>query len=232
MPVIGTQQSPIRIVRDNTIKAKLSPLQFAYAKELPGHFKGDNFEFTILRKSNGHEITRGKELVIGGVTWVIRKIHIHSPAEHVFDEEAPADLECHLLHSRVGDEKCRGEKLVVAVFFKIVTKASAKSLLRPTLTGLNVAMGEAGKKDAEEPCDVAHPHDIDVKDFLPDRDHDSFYRYEGSLTSEPFSEDVNWYILKEKSEVFDKNIDEILKCAEQEARPVYALDRRFVLRNF
>ncbi len=232
MPVIGTQQSPIRIVHNDTISAKLDPLTFAYAKALPGKFSSDNFVFTVQYQPDGGEVTFGKVLHVGSASWVIRKIHIHAPAEHTFNEDEPADFECHLLHSLVGDIKGRGPKLVVGVFFKVVGKATKKGRSRSTMFGLNTVLRDAAKDGGEADCKIEHPHDIDVSDFLPDKDFDKFYRYEGSLTSEPFSEDVTWYVLKHRSEVFENNVDQILKCADQEARPVHAIDRRYVLRNF
>lgn len=231
MPVIGTQQSPIRIVREETIHAKIPSLQFGYVGLLPGVFSGHDFVFDIKTNASGAEITTGKELIVGGVTWVIRKIHIHNPAEHLFDEEPAAGFECHLLHSLVGDTKARGPKLVVGVFFKVVPKPPKKARPRPSLKALNDAVS-AAMDAGQKPCSIAQAHDLDVNDFLPDKDPDKFYRYEGSLTSPPYSEDVSWHVLKQQSEVFDSNVAQIMICAKQEARPVHAIDRRFILRNF
>lgn len=232
MPIIGTQQSPIRIVGEETIYSKVPPLQYAYTGKLPGNFKRDNFEFDVHYDSEGCEVTTGKELVVGKLTWVIRKIHIHSPAEHTFDDEVPHGFECHLLHSLPGDVKGRGPKLVIGVFFNIATKPSKKGRPRSTLFGLNAEIGKKSTDTCKGRCPIEHAHEVDVMDFLPDKDQEKFYRYEGSLTSEPFSEDVNWYILKQSSDVYEDNVDQILICAEQEARPVHPVDRRFILRNF
>ena len=232
MPVIGTQQSPIRIVGEETIYAKLTPLKYAYAGLLPGKFKRDNFEFDIQFTPAGVENTSGKELIVGSVSWIIRKIHIHSPAEHNIDEDDPARLECHLLHSLPGDVKGRGAKFVIGVFVKIVPKPPKKGRVRSSWFDLNTKVGKASVDTGKKPCTVTHAHNIDVTDFLPDKDQDKYYRYEGSLTSEPFSEDVSWYILKQESDIFESTIDEIVFCAEQEARPVHTGDRRFILRNF
>lgn len=224
MPVIGTQQSPIQIIHDETIVAKVDPITYSYAGKLPGKLKDENYVFDIAH-ANGQEITTGKTLTVGNVTWVIRKIHIHSPAEHLLDENPADDFECHLVHSKVGDVKARGPKLVVGVMFKVAAKASKKTSQRPTMFSWNAALCNSGTNPP-----IAH--DIDVNDFLPDKDKDKFYRYEGSLTSDPYSEDVSWYVLKHHSEVLPTNVDQILKFADQHTRPVHATDRRFILRNF
>ena len=237
MPVIGTQQSPIQITHDETIPAKLAgALEFRYAKSLPGIFQKDNFVFTnTISPKTTQEITKGKELAVGLVkktTWVLRKIHIHTPAEHLIDENPFADFECHLLHSLPGDLTAQNEKLVVGVLFTIDKKTPKGSQAASTLFQLNQMIRTSIGNDALKPCEIEHPHNIDVKDFLPDANRRKFYQYEGSLTSPPFTEDVNWYIMKEHTTVSQNNIDQILECAEQEQRPVQPLNRRYVLRSF
>ena len=74
---------------------------------------------------------------------------------------------------------------------------------------------------------------INPLEFLPDRgDWDCWFRYEGSLTSEPFSEDVTWYVFDRETGILKSEVDHLAGTAEQEARPVHALDRRYVLRSF
>jgi carbonic anhydrase len=234
MPVIGTQQSPIRIVHDETIRVNLTGhLAFGYDRALPGRFKNDNFDFEFRLKPDGTEDTSGKALKAGGTIWVIRKIHIHSPAEHRIDDTDPAHFECHLVHSLPGDIKLRGPKLVVGVFFTVSKKPPRTARHRGTLYGLNQKLAGSPGDRTRRPHAVAHAHDIDPADFLPEeKTLGRFYRYEGSLTSEPFSEDVSWYVMEAEALVHEESMKEITVCAEQEARAVHALDRRFVLRSF
>jgi carbonic anhydrase len=171
--------------------------------------------------------------------WVIRKVHFHKPAEHVVvrhanDDDFFAPFECHLVHSLTGDVKGRGPKLVVGVFFAITQKAPKGARRRDTVYGLNEKIRAAAASAAvRDVCAILHPQDINPRDFLPDeRTLGRFYRDEGSSTSEPFSEDVSWYVMQAESQFLEGNVDQIELCAEQEARPVDSLDRRFVLRSF
>lgn len=238
MPIIGTQQSPIRIVLDETIRANLTGhLAFHYDHARPGIFKDDNFVFDLSNNSDGTEDVTGKTMTAGGKDWVIRKIHIHAHAEHVVvqyaeDRDDFEPLEAHLVHSRPGDLYGRREKLVVGVFFTIVTKLPKGAKGRKSLYALEqllVATAASGKTR----CTIEHPHDINPHDFLPeDKTFGRFYRYEGSLTSEPFSEDVSWYVMAAEAHLLEGKVDQLKQCAQQEARPPHGVDRRFVLKSF
>jgi carbonic anhydrase len=227
LPYIGCQQSPIRIEKDASFRVDFGTeyIQAGYSGPLPGKYQGDNFVFDNPRE------TKGKTIQFGDVTWVIRKIHIHSPAEHIFEDDEPATYECHLVHSGANDPHLRQAKLVIGAFFHVDKKAAS----RPTIRALNRKLRDArGEGDAAEGLvDRVHPHPIDPSEFLPDfRKRVPWYFYQGSLTSEPFSEDVSWYVMNTEIGIQPDEVDEIGRFARQEARPVHALDRRMVLRNF
>lgn len=111
MPVIGTQQSPIKIVHDKTLHTTFPPHYFDIgykAGKLPGHFEEHNFWFT----SPSAPVTFRKE------KWVLERIHIHRPPVHKIEAGPVADSEIHLVHVRQNDPCERGEALVMGVFFK------------------------------------------------------------------------------------------------------------------
>jgi carbonic anhydrase len=135
----------------------------------------------------------------------------------------------------VGDVKARGPKLVLGVFFKVVAKVSKGAKDRSSLYALNEKISLAVTKQGDKAaCKIVHAHDINPAHFLPDDDQSlkQFYRYEGSLTTEPFSEDVSWYVVRGHAAVSKTQVNQLQICAEQEARPAHALDRRFILRSF
>jgi carbonic anhydrase len=226
VPIIGCQQSPIRIEKDTTFRVDFGTdyMKASYSGALDGKYQGDNFVF------DNPKDPKGKTISFGDVTWVIRKIHIHSPAEHVLDDDEPKAYECHLVHSGVNDPHVREAKLVIGVFFHLDKKAAS----RPTIRNLNTKLREArADANAEALADRVHPHPIDPTEFLPDLGRRvPWFHYEGSLTSEPYSEDVSWYVITTEIGIRPAEIDEIGRFARQEARPVHALDRRLVLRNF
>jgi|GEM_PF-4826316 len=99
MPLVGTQQSPIRIETAKAIRvpSNYPNLTFNYSGSHSGTFKGNNFvfDFVPLTRLETSADIAGKTLTFGSETWVIRKIHIHNPAEHIFDEDDLLPVECH-----------------------------------------------------------------------------------------------------------------------------------------
>ena len=69
--------------------------------------------------------------------------------------------------------------------------------------------------------------------FLPEKTHWPYwFRYEGSLTSKPFSEDVSWLIFRDETDLAKADVEKLKGEAEQEARETFDVNRRFVLRSF
>jgi carbonic anhydrase len=56
-----------------------------------------------------------------------------------------------------------------------------------------------------------------------------YYHYEGSLTTPPCSETVDWIVLAHSIEVDETDIMRFAKLYPMNARPVQKRDRRFIL---
>ncbi len=56
--------------------------------------------------------------------------------------------------------------------------------------------------------------------------------YEGSLTSEPYSEIVSWLVFVDPLGVDLADFRKLKKNAHQPERPVQPINRRFVIRSF
>ncbi len=86
--------------------------------------------------------------------------------------------------------------------------------------------------------DAGGEAEINPLDFFPrgpdgkSPDLTNWFHYEGSLTSEPYSEDVSWFVMRAESRIDPAKLTELEQYAEQEARPTYPLDRRIVVRSF
>jgi len=70
---------------------------------------------------------------------------------------------------------------------------------------------------------------IDPNGLLPARR--GYYRYEGSLTTPPCSETVDWLLLTDPIQVAEADVATFAKLYPLNARPVQKPDRRFVLRS-
>jgi carbonic anhydrase len=108
-----------------------------------------------------------------------------------------------------------------------------------TLGVLGVLM-QAGKANAtlnkivatmplsEGPAVKADPA-IDPNALLPEKR--TYYRYEGSLTTPPCSEVVDWMVLANPITVADEDIAAFAKLYPMNARPPQKDNRRFVLQS-
>lgn len=224
MSVIGTQQSPIIITESETWYANVDDKFFypAYTgKPLAGYLDESNFIFTEF-----------ESIKVGGVDWTLRRIHFHSGTEHKLVGQPKCQLEVHLLHT-LGttpeeDPSLVKAKLVIGTFFKIKPKAPSRASFR----SLNDALGKA-KGATPDGSDTIRDVKINPLDFLPaQKDWPYWFRYEGSLTSGSFSEDVSWFVYKKEAEVSKDEIDKLQCEAKQHVRETYPLNRRFVLRSF
>jgi carbonic anhydrase len=162
--------------------------------------------------NNGHTIqldfAQGNTLHVGDRSFGLTQFHFHHPSEHLVEGKRFA-MEAHFVHAaETGGLAVLGVFIVPgkanAVFSKIV------STMPPT----------AGPSVSADPA-------IDPSRLLPaQRD---YYRYEGSLTTPPCSQTVDWLVLTHHIEVGESDIARFAKLFPMNARPVQKLDRRFIL---
>jgi carbonic anhydrase len=78
-----------------------------------------------------------------------------------------------------------------------------------------------------EGAPVAADPGIDSRTLLPEQR--GYYHYEGSLTTPPCSQTVDWFVLTHQLEAAEADIVSFAKLFPMNARPVQKLDRRFIL---
>ena len=86
----------------------------------------------------------------------------------------------------------------------------------------------ASMPSAEGPPVKAEPG-IDPNGLLPAKR--GCYRYEGSLTTPPCSESVDWMLLTDPIQVAEADVAAFAKLYAMNARPAQKTNRRFVLRS-
>lgn len=215
------QQSPINLARDESlyVKAPKSVLTFDY-RDAPfmGRFKeGDGHRnFVLVEPYPGKYPPM---LTLGGVRAELVKIHLHTRSEHSV-EGKEFDGEIHLIH-KIANPTGGSELIVVGVFFQ----QGAPVVMTDFFAMWSTNVGKRRSTTTLEE-DVA----IDPRKLLPKSS--DLYRYEGSLTSEPYSETVSWLVLVETIGVGSDDFKKLEKNAHQPERPVQPINRRFVIRNF
>jgi len=216
------QQSPIKIFKKDSLYVKFpkSYLSIDY-KDAPfaGCFVGErghiNFELT-----KPHPGPKPPMIVLGGVKAELVKIHLHTPSEHDI-EGKNHDGEIHLIH-KIVDPIQGSELIVLGIFFSKDTKAKQTEFFSTWTTELK-ASKKGGSKDS-------HSIMIDPNKLLPLVD--KWYRYEGSLTSEPYGEVVSWIVFDGLLGISSSDLTQLKKEAHQPERPTQDINRRFVIRNF
>jgi len=163
----GKQQSPINIVP--TKETGLQPLNLAYKT-------GSQ---SIV--NNGHTVQvnmkDGSIFTIDGTDYTLKQFHFHVPSENnINGDKFP--LEAHFVHAT--DD---GKLAVVAVMFQEGEENPVLAKLWKKFPSLKV--GEAAK------CGLSAK---EVQALMPKEK--AYYRFMGSLTTPPCSENVKWHVFK------------------------------------
>ena len=166
----GEMQSPINIVQ--TAEVRLNPIEFNYQ------------DTSVYVLNNGHTIqlhyAAGSILSIGEKTFSLKQVHFHSPSENrVYGRSFP--MEAHFVHA---DDN--GKLLVVSLMFVVGRPNKA-------LDPIWQATPSLANSDMIIPCSK-----VNVSDLLPN--NSTYFAFEGSLTTPPCTEGVQWIVLKQPVE--------------------------------
>ncbi|GJX23691.1 alpha carbonic anhydrase 7-like protein [Tanacetum coccineum] len=141
-------------------------------------------------------------------------LHWHTPTEHTINGRR-FNLELHLVH-----QSNDGKIAVVGIMYKIGRPDSLLSLMEPYFKS-----SLASTKDVEKSVGMIDPRDIKVGSR-------KYYRYVGSLTTPPCTQNVTWTIVNKVRTVSREQLyairDAVHDEAEANARPVQALNNRWL----
>jgi len=183
-----------------SISARLPPLNIRWRKR-PN---------TII--NNGHTIqlnvAEGDTLKLGDRSYTLTQFHFHHPSEHLVGGKKFA-MEAHFVHAAAA-----GGLAVVGV---LIAPGKANTVFNKIVSTMPTEEGPP------VPADPA----IDPSGLLPARR--AYYRYEGSLTTPPCTETVDWLLLADRIEVAEADIARFAKLYPMNARPVQNRNRRFIL---
>ncbi|MBI1209759.1 MAG: carbonate dehydratase [Azospirillum sp.] len=198
---VGKQQSPIDI--DHSIHAGISEIKINWQSKIPLHIV-----------NNGHTIQincpPGSTVEHDGAKYILKQFHFHHPSEHLLDHKT-FEMECHFVH--LAED---GKSLTVLGVF--ITPGAA-----------NPVLGEVFKAMPKTAGEVKTETTIDMSALLPaDK---SRYFYEGSLTTPPCSEIVDWEVFRTPITASAEQIKTFVDIYPSDARPAQPLNRRMILDN-
>lgn len=210
----GKSQSPVAIVTDKVVRSKnLKPLTRHYA---PANATLINHGFNIGMQYQ--YVGNVGVLILDGKNFTLMQMHWHSPSEHRIDGKRFA-AELHLVH-----QSANGSFSVVAILYRY---GDADSLLSKIEDKLEELAKEASAEHEEGhiPCGILN------NKYIRQKSH-KYYRYIGSLTTPPCTENVIWTILA-KVKTISKDQVQALKAplssaCKNNSRPVQQLNGRHI----
>ncbi|KAJ1425934.1 Alpha carbonic anhydrase domain [Sesbania bispinosa] len=163
-------------------------------------------------KNRGHDIKLewvggAGYLQINETKYVLKQCHWHSPSEHTIDGKR-LDLEIHMVH-----ETPSGQTAVIGILYKI---GKPDPFLASAISDTT---------EAERVVGVVDPREIKVV-------YKQYYRYIGSLTIPPCTENVTWTIIREIRSVSKEQV-RLLRVAvhdesDTNARPLQPINNRLL----
>jgi len=205
----GRAQSPIDIVapaRRDTVEANV--VKFA-----PTSLGIVHHEHVADAMNNGHTIqvnySDGDTLTVGGRDYQLVQYHFHAPSEHTVNG-MQFPMEMHLVHMS-GE----GQLAVIGVF---ITEGAHNAAFDPIWTNLPASKGVEHHLEHVK---------VDVDALLPRAR--TTYRYDGSLTTPPCSEGVQWFVMTVPIALSEAQIGAFTALFHGNNRPVQPLNARPVL---
>lgn len=231
----GSQQSPIKIETANTI-----PVQFP-TDYLVIDYPNESLVAHLNHQDHNFYFEAPPQIQFDGRSAPLERIHIHSRSEHWLSDQGidtDFDFEIHFVHplpspSDPTTGTGASTHVVFGVFFKETENASTPSSIRSLNDGLKSKLkSNMTQLEHDETPITAN---INPLDFMP-ANRALYFRYEGSLTTPskdntPNSEIVSWIVYPDLVEVDPADVAELKAYAQEDARVLQPINRRFILRN-
>ena len=164
--------------------------------------------------NNGHTLQinskAGNWIRVEGQQFALQQLHVHSPSEHQLNGEV-FPLEAHFVHQNEA-----GELAVVAILFRegeVNDVIESIGLLAPRTVG------------------ESQPLNVNFSELDLYGNRESYFRYNGSLTTPPCSEGVRWIVAREPGEVAASQAANFVDLIGEDARGPQPLNARIVLKR-
>ena len=194
-----------------------SPIDVSNATELNLVDIGFNFGETALNiLNNGHTIQvnadEGSSITYNEISYDLLQFHFHHPSEHTVNGEAAA-MEIHFVHR----DSSSGNLAVVGVL--LMAGEEDNAAYADIFNNLPAEKSDAQTLDAV----------VDLMSLLPEQQ--TFYTYQGSLTTPPCSEIVRWLLLDTPVYLSEAQLEAFGAIFEMNARPTQPLNERDLLHD-
>jgi carbonic anhydrase len=165
----GRRQSPIDIPAQVASQPKRPPMVTSYQRA-PLRLANDGHTLRV-------RFAKAGELVLGSEHYALQQFHFHTPGGDKLNGEA-FEFAAHILQKSAS-----GQLLAIVVPFRIGAESPLLAQVLPHIPP---------KVNGDHLIDKVQ---VDASDLLPHTR--SYYRYSGSLTDAPCTENVEWLVMKE-----------------------------------
>ncbi|CAD8121817.1 unnamed protein product [Paramecium sonneborni] len=222
----GSFQSPIDILTSSATQEAIQPKIHYKNKASDVAYEEANKPYTKEYEGEYSEIdvTDASGLI---VRYYAKQFHIHTPSEHTIDGKY-YDLEIHFVHQAIQDEQqdCNKVKNTLTVFGLMFTESASASdyeVFKPWFDQ-NVT-GEV--------------ESFDLNDFFQKMTDTTYYHYNGSLTTLPCSQIVNWIVFYQALPISPSQLNQFRSTftdstvfpLKQNNRPIQHLNGRKILKG-
>lgn len=205
------QQSPIDVIDPVVTNFGKNGLDTKWKKSAVGKLKKD--EHGVHVEFGADE---GQYVTLDRTKFHLVQFHFHHPSEHWVSGKEQT-IELHVVHQNTREEG----RAVIGIFIEPDDSAKSVPALVPYLKSFaEDPEGHGGEEIPTNPLE-----------WLPG-DSEHYYRYEGSLTTPGYDEDVKWVVLKDPLLLPKAELNDLIKIFKHPARWPQPLNRRFVLANF
>lgn len=187
----------------------LRPYYISSVEPLSFDWKAQPFPMVNNGRSVYAQVAKGSTMKLGGEEFALKQILFHVPAEHAVDGVRHA-MEIQFVHTQ-GQKKLA----MVSIFVRAGDRNEIFSQL----------IGHAPGKLGTQPL----PGAVDPMTLLPKAR--GVFRYRGSLTMPPCTENVDWVIFEQPIEAAQSDIDVFKLIFPMNARPLQPINRRFLLKG-
>jgi len=202
-------QSPINIISTQSKKSAGEPVAFAFHSDITA---AENLGHTIQI-----DFKPGSTCMAYGKEYSSKQFHFHTPSEHLIDGMT-FPMEMHIVNV-LKDSTKPISYVVVAVLFKM---GAENKFIKEFLARVPT---EEGNKSELQNGQVKLE---DLLTLIPKDELNSYYTYNGSLTTPPYTEAVQWIVLKHVVEASQDQIAQIERLEGNNARHVQAINDRKV----
>ena len=182
------------------VEGDAEPLSFSYGT--------DAKEVRNDGKAVHFDYAPGNTMSIGQKSLTLISAHMHSPSEHLLDGVSFA-AELHMIHQDADDNLA-----VVGQFFRLGEPS-------PAVQAILDAAPATGETDADG-------IGLNAGTYTPGVS--GYFRYDGSKTTPPCDEPVDWYVMRATKTISQQQVDRLLRLSGGPSnRPVQPIGDRVII---